>query len=137
MVAEQRGFTILEVLVGITLFAFGMIALFRLQIAVIQNNSSNSETSQVMALVQSKMEDLMALDYNNAELVDSNGNEEGGLGDVLSPDFSQTSGSYTLSWNVAVDYPIANTKSIRLIASWTDRRDVDHQIVVNCTKTNN
>jgi prepilin-type N-terminal cleavage/methylation domain-containing protein len=153
MVNEQRGFTILEVLVAIALFAFGMIALFRLQISVIQNNSLNNESSQVMALVQSRMEDLLALDYDNTDLADSNNNGENGLNNGLNlnkdgaeedeseeskpPDHTENYGSYTLSWNIAIDLPITNTKSIRLIASWTDKRNVDHRIVMNCVKANN
>ena len=43
-----------------------------------------------------------------------------GGGNIIA-DESEVNGRYTLYWNVAVDEPIRNVKTVRIIVVWTDR----------------
>ena len=60
---NQRGFTLLEVVAAIVAFAFGSLALYRLQAATIMGNSFSNELTRGNALAQDRMERLMALPY--------------------------------------------------------------------------
>ncbi len=57
---SNRGFTLLEVLVAIGIFAFGLLALATMQTTAITSNSSSASLTVGAALAQGAMEDLMA-----------------------------------------------------------------------------
>jgi len=149
---NQRGFTLIEVFAAILVFTLGALALYRLQVATIQSGSFANDLTEATTLAQGKMEELLARDYLDPNLVDTDGdgtnqdlNGDGvddnggdfGLGhdNPLDPttrvDFSLQSGRYQVCWNVANDHPIAATKTIRLIVTWRDNKDVPHRTVFN------
>jgi len=63
MITRQKGFTLLEVLAAIMVFAFGMLALYRLQAASVVSNAHSDEITQSLVLGQSRMEFLMSRPY--------------------------------------------------------------------------
>ncbi len=156
--SDQFGFTLIEVLAAIVVFAFGGLALYRLQTAVIDCNSFSNRLTQATLLAQERMESLMALPYNHPLLNDTN-DDGGGITnrdtnadglDDRGPDFSfglnntvdasdrvvadgsairATYGmTYKLYWNIAIDQPMANIKTIRVIVTWRDPKSFLHQI---------
>jgi len=156
----------LEVLAGVVVFAFGILALYRLQATTLGTDSFANDLAQAVALGQSRMEALMALNYDNPALndtnndgganqdVDKNGVDDddvipGSVDGILNfgldisvdannlavSDGSATSGKFNLYWNVAVDQPVTNIKTIRLIITWQDSRNALHRIVMDCMKT--
>jgi prepilin-type N-terminal cleavage/methylation domain-containing protein len=66
MLFEQKGFTLVEILAAIMVFAFGMLALYRLQAATLVSGSFSNEISQAAALGQDRMEVLMSRPYDRA-----------------------------------------------------------------------
>jgi prepilin-type N-terminal cleavage/methylation domain-containing protein len=125
---SEKGFTIIEVLIALAVFAIGILAVTAMQIKAIQSNSSASGLTEATTLAQDKVENLTALDYDDASLDDTDGDDGGpgvggGLDDktTATADYWQNSGIYTIFWNVAVDFPIDNTKTIRVIVTWTDK----------------
>jgi len=164
----QRGFTLLEVFAAILVFALGAMALYRLQVATIQSSSFANDLTEATTLAQGKMEELLARDYLDPNLVDTDGdgtNQDGevdvdgdgvwdgvwdedwdgddddggdfGLGhdnpldSSTRVDFTLQSGRYQVCWNIANNHPIAATKTIRLIVTWRDNKDVPHRTVFN------
>jgi prepilin-type N-terminal cleavage/methylation domain-containing protein len=148
----QRGFTLLEVFAAIMVFALGAMALYRLQVATIQSSSFANDLTEATTLAQSKMEELLARDYLDPNLVDTDGDgsnqdldgdgvdDNGGdfglghdnpLDSSTRVDFAQQSGRYLVMWNVANDHPFPATKTIRLIVTWRDNKQVPHRTVFN------
>jgi prepilin-type N-terminal cleavage/methylation domain-containing protein len=149
---NQRGFTLLEVFAAILVFALGAMALYRLQVATIQSSSFANDLTEATTMAQGKMEELLARDYLDPNLADTDGDgtnqdsdgdgvdDDGGdfglghdnpLDSSTQVDFTQQSGRCLLTWNIANDHPFPATKTIRLIVTWRDNKDVPHRTVFN------
>jgi len=63
-------------------------------------------------------------DTNGAGISASDGS------DPLNP----INGIYSVYWNIAVDYQVADTKTIRVIVTWRDVRGIIHRVVVSDDK---
>jgi type IV pilus assembly protein PilV len=162
---HERGFTLLELVAGMAAFAFGMLALYKLQAATVHNNTYSLELAQATTLAQDRMEQLMALAYDAPELTDTdadgtNHDADGDGQDDFGGDFGlddTTTGAiwtadgppannghappastekYTVFWNVATNYPLNNTKTVRVIVTWKDRKDREHRSSLDFTRAN-
>ncbi len=138
----QGGFTLLEVLMAILVFTFGVLSLFRLQAASVQNNSISSQMTQATTLAQDRMERLMALSYSS--VLDTNGDGAAGLSNTTGADQTDTTHApFTVYWNVA-DYcttstdcaPLENTRKIRIIVTWRNwaAPGSPHTVTLECVK---
>jgi prepilin-type N-terminal cleavage/methylation domain-containing protein len=79
----QGGFTLIEVLIGISIFAIGMLAVARMQMHSVRNTTVGNITSQATMLANQKMEELKTLsfdDLNNE--VENNLDAEGNPGGI-------------------------------------------------------
>jgi type IV pilus assembly protein PilV len=145
---KEAGFTILEILIAISILAFGLLAVATMQTASIKGNSQAISITEGITLAQDKIEELIGLDYNHPDLSDTDGDgtnqdllpstnvggdgvdDDGGnfglddtvdgVGNVIADNWT-TSGRYTVYWNVALNEPINNVKSIRVIVQWPER----------------
>jgi type IV pilus assembly protein PilV len=84
-IARQSGFTILEVMIAISILAIGLLAVFSGQTMAIQRNNTANRLTEAMTLAQDKAEELLALPYDD---VDATGSP------VTDP------GGYTINWTV-------------------------------------
>lgn len=79
----QGGFTLIEVLIGISIFAIGMLAVARLQMSTVRNTTIGNVTSQATMLAHQKMEELKTValaDLAGEAGVENNIDEEGNTG---------------------------------------------------------
>jgi prepilin-type N-terminal cleavage/methylation domain-containing protein len=139
---SNQGLTLLEVLAAIAILSFGLLAVATMQGSSIRGNSQAIGTTEAITLAQDKVEELLRLPYNDADLTDTDNDgtnqdadddgddDDGdnfGLDDTVDgggnviADKSEANGRYTLYWNIAVGEPIANVKTIRIIVAWSDR----------------
>jgi prepilin-type N-terminal cleavage/methylation domain-containing protein len=155
---SNQGLTLLEVLAAIAILSFGLLAVATMQGSSIRGNSQAIGTTEAITLAQDKLEELMRLPYNDADLADTDNdgtsqdaNDDGidevgpdlnfGLNDTVDgggtviADNSEVNGRYTLYWNIAVDEPIVNVKNVRIIVVWTDR-GAQKNATVDFMKTN-
>jgi type IV pilus assembly protein PilV len=103
---DQRGFSLIEVLIAMTIFAIGVLALAQMQITAIRGNAFSSTTTDGTTLAQDRIEQLMNSSYDDANL------NAGNHGPV-------SQGFYNVSWNVLNDTPVANTKTVNVSVTWT------------------
>ena len=171
---SKRGFTLIEVLVAVVMFALGILALNRVQMATINANSYANQLSTATELAQQHMENLLSHSlsftlsgdsYNNCwvdttgdgtgkdtntngiddrDESNSAGNMEFGLNKTgsgtadhtLTPSPTGTDGTtYNIYWNIAVGFPVAGMNTARTIVQWTDRKNVQHTVSFDCTKS--
>ncbi len=122
---NTSGFTLIEILIAMVIFSIGLLAVAKMQISSIQGNSYSQEVTDATILAKDKVEELMAVNYNNLNFlddVDGDGNDGGGLDDTGNDaDYSLPIGRYTMSWNVSIGFPIDSTKTLRIIVNWQDR----------------
>jgi type IV pilus assembly protein PilV len=161
---SQQGFTLIEALVAVLVFTFGALALYRLQTSIIATNAFSNRFTQATVLAQERMETLMALPYNSPLLDDTNDNggriakrdinldgidDRGpdlnfGLNDTSdASDRPVADGNairttygiiYNIYWNIAVDQPMANIKTIRVIVTWRDSKSILHRTSLTSMK---
>ncbi len=125
--SNERGFSLIEILIAITVFAIGILAVGNMQITAIKGNSFANDLTKATTLAQDKMEKLIGLSYDDTDsLDDTDTDDEAGLDDTsVAADYNDPNnpvdGRYNIFWNIATDYPINNTKEIRVIIRWTDK----------------
>ncbi len=119
----------LEVLIALAILAFGLLAIASMQATAIKGNSQAMGITEAAACAQDRIEKLMSLAYTHSDLNDTNNDGTAGLdltvngSGTVTADHSSTGATngYTVYWNVAVNYPVNNVKTIRMIVQWTDR----------------
>jgi type IV pilus assembly protein PilV len=97
---RECGFTLIEVMIALTIFAVGMLAIATMQLSAIKVNARANSLTQRTSYAQDKIEELVALPYTDGEL--DNGFHAGG---------TNTDG-FTISWDITVDFPVPNVKLI-------------------------
>lgn len=136
--SSQSGFTLIEVLIAVAIFTIGILSVNAMQIAGIKGNSSANRITESTSWASDRIETLLGLDYSDTDLDDDDGDGTGedgnndgtdddggnfGLDDTganadgtaVSPD-----GYYTIYWNVAVNYPFPDIKTINVIIERQD-----------------
>ncbi len=158
MNTNERGFTLIEVMIAISVLTVGILALQMMQTLSIDENSTAGGITVKSMLAASKIEQILDIGYNDVLLVDTDGDgtgqdanadgiddddntdlsdnlagEEFGLRDrqccsggldpggsvvagcVRFADQCDTHEEYDIYWNIAVDHPVVNTKTITII----------------------
>ena len=121
---NKNGFTLIEVLVSMSIFSFGILAVINMQLLSASMNYKARGMTEAVIIAQSKIEELSGLPYSDPELVDTDGDGLAGF-NILKEDVDDTNADqnllgprYSLFWNVADDEPMNNTKKIRVIVRW-------------------
>jgi len=101
---DERGFTLLEVVMAISIFAVGMLAVAAMQTTAVRSNYSASNLSERITLAQDTMEQLISMSYNDPNLVN---------GSTVYPD---PAGNYSITWTVVAG-PVSNSRSITVTST--------------------
>jgi prepilin-type N-terminal cleavage/methylation domain-containing protein len=109
---QNGGFTLIEVLIAIAVFAIGMLAVGSMQISAVNNNFAARMRTEATILASEKMEELMSLEnYDDPLLSDTTHTDSHPPG---------PNAIYCMEWDVAEDYPLVSTKTITLSVRWTE-----------------
>jgi len=68
MLKKQKGFTLIEVLFSLIIFAVGLLAIAGMQITSIKGNHFSSNVTQAAVLAQNKLEYLKNLSFEDPKL---------------------------------------------------------------------
>lgn len=98
----QDGFTLIEVLIAVSIFAVGLLAIAAMQTTAIRMNSTGGRLTELSTCGIDKLERLMSLPYTDPQL------GAGTQTDPVTPD------GYTVSWTVVPNIPTTNTSTITL-----------------------
>jgi type IV pilus assembly protein PilV len=111
----QGGFTLLEVIIAISILMAGLLAVGTMQISAIYGNSLAGRVTTATSLAEDKMEQLLSLQYTYEATHPD-------LADGIHPNApAADAAGYTLKWNVINNTPIANTKKITVTVTWKDK----------------
>ncbi len=123
---KNDGYSMIEISLAMGIFAIGLLAIASMQISSRMGGRSAADSTEAAVVAMDKLEQLMALDYDDESgnnLNDNTGDGESGLSNstVGTADYNETdsSGKYTILWNVAVNVPISGAKTIRVIVQWS------------------
>lgn len=98
---KQRGFSLIEALVAISMLAIGLSAVASLLIGQLRANALNATTLRAISLAEAEMENLRGMRY----------------ADVVAR--TTTEGNYTVATQVQEDVPARFMKSITVSVGWT------------------
>ena len=101
---NEKGFTLIEVLMGISIFAVGLLAIATMQISAIKVNSSANYLTERTTYAQDKLEELMSLGYTDANL-------------SAGPHTDNSIPNYTITWVVNDNNPVTDSKYITITSS--------------------
>ena len=111
IVQNTKGFSLLEVLLGVTVFMIGMLGVTALNISSLKSNTFSGNMSEAVIIAGDRLEILMARDFGDASLT------EGDHLDGLNP--VGRNKMYYVSWNVTDDEPLLKeTKTVNVIVEW-------------------
>ena len=71
-IINKKGFTLVEIMIALTIFSMGILGVAVMQISAIKGNASSSRLTTASAVAQGRMEELLALNYTDPLLSDTN-----------------------------------------------------------------
>jgi type IV pilus assembly protein PilV len=107
---KENGYTLIEVLIALTIFAVGLLAVAGMQTAAVRMNSTADKLTNLTTWGMDKIEELSALPYSDP-LLDS----------AVNP-YQEQLGDYTISWTVVKNNPIKDTKHITVTVTGRGKR---------------
>ena len=115
-----NGFTLIEVLVAMSIFAIAVLGLAIGATTVMQANQTGLYTTIATNLAQDKLEELKA---KTAALIDTTGSPENNI------TVSGAPAKFNRSWAVTSGSPVAGVKQIDVTVTWTDH--TNHTVTVS------
>ena len=97
---KNRGYTLIEVLIALAIFAIGFLSLASIQIKSITQNASARMYTDATVMAVESLERLISLPYNHSDLNQGNNPHR------------MTADGYTIEWNVQDNVPVASAKTI-------------------------
>ncbi|HEX9880452.1 MAG TPA: prepilin-type N-terminal cleavage/methylation domain-containing protein [Candidatus Binatia bacterium] len=120
---NEKGFTLLEILVAVTLLAVALLGMAGLTAALVQGNDFSSRVTTASTLAQDKMEQVTKLGYGNTAAVDTTVTE----GYNTIPNFPY----YKRVTFTDVDSPSAGMKTVTVTVFWAgDTHSVAPQTIL-------
>lgn len=109
---NQEGFTLIEVLIAMAIFAIGILSLAGLQVSYIGGNASAQMQTEATALGAQVIENLKSLPFDAPELDPAVSPHQLPAGSI---------GPYDVRWIVADNTPVNNAKTINVTVTPANR----------------
>jgi len=120
----QAGFSLIEVLVAITIFTVGLLAIANLQISSIMQSSGSNTRTVATSIANGVMEEIMS----RGELDPSFRTTAGGdwlFAEGTSTDLAlDGAGQYTATWNITTNSPVPNLARISVTVNGPRTRTI-------------
>lgn len=143
---KNNGFSLLEVLITMTILAIGLLAVAGMQIHTMEGNDFSQDMTEAMILAQDTAENLAILSSDDLLLRDADGgaNWNGATNDFnirsdlanadrldLNSPYNRNEVQYNVGWYVQDNTPVQNVKTVAVVVSWTDQ--IARQVVYRMT----
>ena len=138
-IKDSSGFTLIEVMIALSILAIGLLGLSVLQISGIKNNSLAYASTQAHHLLETHMEMIIHSDYHAPGISDVSNNSSR-LDSITQVDHYNTDafgndvdlGKFNLIINVAENTPVNDAKTIVVMITWDNDRKIRK---LSCIKT--
>ena len=131
---NEKGFTLVEVLVSMAIFAVGILAVINMQLMATQTNMRSRHITEAIMAAQSKVEELRGLPYDHNSLKINNGDNTLDTavtsipGKTITEELNLTDRQdyshplYKLGWNILYDTPVPGIKTVRVVVKWMNKK---------------
>jgi type IV pilus assembly protein PilV len=122
--SNADGFTLIEVLITLVVFAVGILGLALMQLSAIKGNSVANRVTQASTLASDQIERIMTWDYADGRLDEDNDNTytlSNGDDETFDGHEADPSGNYDAFWNVQENTPETGSKTVDVTVIWFDR----------------
>ena len=106
---KEEGFTLIEVLIALTIFAVGLLAVAAMQTTSIRVNSSAGKMTTRITFAQDQMEKFLIMPYTSPWLEAADPDSAGNTHTL-----AQNADGYVVSWTVTDNIPISNKKTVTI-----------------------
>ncbi|MDY7032896.1 MAG: prepilin-type N-terminal cleavage/methylation domain-containing protein [Thermodesulfobacteriota bacterium] len=110
LLSKREGFTLLEVLISMSVLSMGLLGVAAMSVYVSQGNAQARKVTAATVLAQSQLEAFKDMAYASITTGSDSNNpvdESGNAG-----------GIYTRTWTVTDNVPYANVKKVECTVSW-------------------
>ena len=132
MINNKKGFTLVEVLVAMIIFTFGVLAIIKMQMVSQWTNVKARGVTEAIVAAQNAVENISSMAYNDPQIADDGAGNLDSIpptaNDLLGAPVTApsdgadfTNAQYPVYWNVQDNTPYIGTKTIRVIVRWRDR----------------
>ncbi len=125
---SPRGFTLIEVMVALAIFSVGLLAIFSMHISSIRGNALARGVTENATVAAGKVEQLMALPYDDSELDPALSHQEAGA-----------SGYHSITWQVQEDclgVDFSGHKCVQVQVSSTVNGSTTKEVRIDFVKAN-
>jgi prepilin-type N-terminal cleavage/methylation domain-containing protein len=98
---QQDGFTLIEVLISISLFSIALLGLCGATVMAMKGNSLSQMSTKATVMAKDKIEGLKNLNYSQ-----------------ITPGSDTPEANFTRQWIVTPNSPVTDTKTIAVTVSW-------------------
>jgi len=129
VIKNNKGFSVLELLIGITIFAVGILATTTMQWWTVRNNTTGNVFTQANMLAHTQMETLKNRDFSTLGLVTDSP-------DLNNPvdENGNAGGIYNRSWTIAAN--TAFSRQITVTVQWTRLGGARSVVLTSLTRGN-
>jgi len=120
ILTKAKGFTLIEVLMAMTILSVGILAVASLQISAVHNNGMGNLLTQATMLAQEKMESLKSTD-DIAALTDGSDTDIDHYGD--------SGGIFNRSWTISNPLGGSSSRQIEIAVQWS-RSGVNRTVII-------
>ena len=111
-IAETKGFSLIELLIAMSVLAVGMLAAASMQYSAVRNNTQGNVSTQASMLAKAQLEMLKNQDIDSAVLAPGDYNDPASIDENGNP-----GGIYNRSWRID---PLGTAaRRIRVTVQWT------------------
>lgn len=120
---DQKGFTLVELLIALTIFAIGLLSIAGMQITAIRANSSANTLSVASSVAQRVMEEILSRSSTDPFFT----SEDTDATWDLDPDTAGTTidiagaGTYSAKYTITTDDPVSNVTRIAVTVNGGNR----------------
>ena len=130
---KRSGFTLVEIMIALSLLAIGLLSLAAMQLTAMQYGSRGRHLTKAAAVAETRMEMLMRSRWT--DLAPTAWTTPVVTNEVIQGAANQTEQAYATSWQIA-DVDAGHTRSIDVRVQWTEPNRPTRQYALSSLRFN-